>query len=265
MAGAIDSKLRTRCLASASLLVLALALSACGSGSATAVALQPSAPLSYRATVGNDHPVAYWPMDEASGTIMRDISGNGNNGAYEGSVNFGQPGAFADGPSVGLDGVSGSARVPDGGSLQLNTVSIELWINKPSDIEYGAYVTKNFAPGSDLGGGWFQLLNHRHDGRLEFRVTADSSTVASNATLALNTWYYVVATYDGKTARLYVNGKLDNSADVLATPKQNADPLLIGRRADGLYNQTRVSQVAIYSSALSADRIAAHWRAGGAG
>ena len=82
--------------------------------------------------------------------------------------------------------------------------------------------------------------------------------------LALNTWYYVVATYDGAAAKLYVNGKLDGELKVTAVPKQTSDPLFIGRRTDGLFNDAAMADVAIYSVALSAGRIAAHWQASGA-
>ncbi|HYS28221.1 MAG TPA: LamG domain-containing protein, partial [Candidatus Limnocylindria bacterium] len=93
------------------------------------------------------------------------------------------------------------------------------------------------------------------------RVTADvGPTVTSLQLLALNTWYYVVATYDGTTAKLYINGKLDNSLSVTAVPKQTNDSLTIGRRPDGHFTNALIDEVAIYPTALSADRIAAHWR-----
>jgi hypothetical protein len=146
--------------------------------------------------------------------------------------------------------------------LQVNTVTIELWIKKRSDTEYGVYVAKNVAGGGGAGSGWFQLLNNRHTGRLEFRVTSDGEpALISTSTLTLNSWYYVVATYDGSVAKLFLNGRLDATLAVTATPKQTADPLFIGRRADGLFADAVLDDVAIYPLALSADRITAHWRA----
>ena len=66
---------------------------------------------------------------------------------------------------------------------------------------------------------------------------------------------------DGATAKLYVNGKPDGMLKVTAVPKQTADPLFIGRRMDGLFNDAALADVAIYPIALSAERIAAHWQA----
>jgi len=239
------------------LLAVALVMSGCGGTTAAS----PAAARTYSATVLADHPVAYWRMDDATGSTMADASGNANNGRYVGAYTLGQPSAIAGG-AVAFDGQSGAATVVNSPSLQVNMVTIEAWIKKRTDTEYGVYVAKNVAPGGGAGSGWFQLLNSHHNGQLEFRVTSDGApVVVSNSTLALNTWYYVAATYDGATANLYVNGKLDGTLKVTAVPKQTSDPLFIGRRTDGLFNDATLADVAIYSVALSADRIAAHWQA----
>ena len=242
------------------LLLIGAALSGCGVPSTAAT---PTALPSYRASVLADHPVAYWRLSEATGAVMADASGNGNDGTYAGAVTRGQPGALASegNTAVGFDPTGSAASVASTTSLQVNLITIEIWINKRSDIEYGAYVSKNFAPGAGGGTSWFQLLNDHHNGRLEFRVTEDNPTLVSSKILELHTWYYVVATYDGTTAKLFIDGTLDSSVAVAAIAKQTADPLYIGRRADGLFNDAVLDEIAIYPTALSSDRIAAHWRA----
>jgi len=234
-------------------------MSSCGN----AATASPAAAKTYSATVLADHPVAYWRMDETTGSTMADASGNANNGHYVGIYTLAQPGALAGG-AVAFDGQSGAASVMNSPSLQVNTVTIEIWIKKHTDTEYGVYVAKNVEPGGGAGSSWFELLNSHHNGQLEFRVTSDGApAVLSNSMLALNTWYYVVATYDGATAKIYINGKLDGTLKVTAVPKQTSDPLFIGRRMDGLFADASLANVAIYSAALSADRVAAHWQASG--
>jgi hypothetical protein len=230
------------------------------SGCGGATAASPAAAKTYSATVLSDHPLAYWRMDETTGTTMADASGNANNGRYVGTYTLGQPGPIAGG-AVAFDGRSGAASVTNAPSLQVNTVTIEAWIKKRSDSEFGEYVAKNVAPGGRGGSCWFQLLNSHHNGQLEFRVDSDYAALVSSTTLALNTWYYVAATYDGAVAKLYVNGKLDGSFKFTAVPKQTEDPLFIGRRMDGQFNDATLTNVAIYATALPADRIAAHWQA----
>src|SRR5437870_2586738 len=241
------------------LLVVGAALSGCGGASTAAT---PTTPPSYRASVLADHPVAYWRLDEETGTVLVDASGNGNDGTYAGAVSLGQPGALAsDGDTAVGVGPAGTATVASTPSLQVNPVTIEIWINKRAETEYGAYVSKNFAPGAGAGTGWFQLLNDHHSGRIALRVTEDNPTLVSSKILGLHTWYYVVATYDGTTAKLFIDGKLDGSIAIAAIAKQTADPVYIGRRADGLFTNAVLDEIAIYPTALSSDRIAAHWRA----
>jgi hypothetical protein len=218
----------------------------------------PAAPKTYDAEVLADHPAAYWRMDETSGTTMTDASGNHNDGVYAGAYALAQPAPFGGVGNLAVifDGqTGGSASVPSSPSLQMNTITIELWIKKRTDTEYGVYVAKSH----------FQLLNNRHTGALEFRVTPEAEpAVISSSTLALKTWYHVVATYDGRVAKLFVNGKLDGTLAVAAAPTQSVDLLTIGRRWDGLYSDAVLDEIAIYPAALSGDRISAHWRAAAA-
>jgi len=73
----------------------------------------------------------------------------------------------------------------------------------------------------------------------------------------------VVATYDGKTMRLYVNGKLaadGRSTQGLATGKAG---LTVGAKTGGGENFSgTIDDVAVYGVALSASTVAAHYKAG---
>jgi hypothetical protein len=235
--------------------LLAAAVSGCGAPTAASTVASPATPKTYDATVLADRPAAYWRLDETSGTTMTDASGNHNDGVYAGAYSLGQPAPFGGvgNLAVSFDGqTGGSASVPSSPSLQMKTITIELWMKKRTDTEYGVYVAKGF----------FQLLNNRHTGALEFRMTSEAEpALVSSSTLALNTWYHVVATYDGSVAKLFVNGNLDGTLAVVATPIQAADPPTIGRRWDGLYANAVLDDIAIYPAALSGDRISAHWRA----
>jgi hypothetical protein len=245
-------------------LFLFIAISLSGCGTSTGAPAPASAPKSYSALVLADAPAAYWRMDETTGTTMADSTKNGNNGRYDGIVMLGQPGPLAaDGSTaVALDGATGAMTVPSSTTLQMNWVTIELWINKRTNSDFGFCIAKNVMAGGGASSGWFELLNDHNNGRLEFRVTGDVDPVlVSTATLELNRWYYVVATYDGVNAKLYINGKLDGSLPAVVSPSQNSDPLYIGRRADGFFTNALLAEVAIYPTALSAERIAAHYHA----
>ena len=86
--------------------------------------------------------------------------------------------------------------------------------------------------------------------------------------LTANQWYYVVATYDGTTEKLYSNSVLIASANAKFAP-DTVSPLLIGtgtepsaEDADLEFGGT-IDDVAIYNTALSQDQISAHFAATG--
>src|SRR2546423_15691152 len=106
-------------------------------------------------------------MDDTSGTTMTDASGHHNDGAYAGAYSLGQPAPFGGvgNLAVTFDGqTGGSASGPSSSRLQMNTITIELWIRKRTDTEYGVYGGK----------GYLQLLNNRDTGGLEIRMSSQA-------------------------------------------------------------------------------------------
>jgi hypothetical protein len=92
-------------------------------------------------------------------------------------------------------------------------------------------------------------------------------TATGATTLSLTTAYHVVATYDGSTAKVYVNGIQD--ASVAATGTMRTSSALMWLGAENAGAGARVSnyngildEVAVYGTALSAARILAHYNAG---
>jgi hypothetical protein len=84
----------------------------------------------------------------------------------------------------------------------------------------------------------------------------------------LNTWSHVVGTFDGTTARLYVNGVAVASA-ALSGPyqPQARNPLWIGQGEIGnnLYFPGQVQEAAVYATALSSAQVQHHYSVGTTG
>ena len=84
------------------------------------------------------------------------------------------------------------------------------------------------------------------------------------APVTFNQWSHVVGTYDGATAKLYINGALVASTTVNAPITHSANSLMIGQ-GPGSTNYTwngSLDEVALYGSALSAAQILQHYNAG---
>ena len=73
--------------------------------------------------------------------------------------------------------------------------------------------------------------------------------------LALNTWAFLAATYDGKTLRTYVNGSLVGSRNITGTIFSTTDPLHIGGDWSNEMFSGRIDNVRIYNLALTQAQI----------
>ncbi|MCH8913603.1 MAG: LamG domain-containing protein, partial [Planctomycetes bacterium] len=85
--------------------------------------------------------------------------------------------------------------------------------------------------------------------------------VTSNAVVELNRWHYIVATLEGSTARIYIDGRLDAQGSRNGAPGIDTQPLTIGKLPDHhAFFPGRLDEVAIYNRALSATEIQEHFR-----
>ena len=97
--------------------------------------------------------------------------------------------------------------------------SVSVWI-KPDDAtpaanEYLYYIMS--AGGGGKLGFWLDTT-----GKINFRVFSGSAkTITSTATLADNTWYHIVGTWDGNTINLYIDGA-SAATPVAATDAYNS-------------------------------------------
>jgi len=148
----------------------------------------------------------------------------------------------------------GSAEF-DGASdyIQLNNPLISgahticAWINSDNDADYRQIVDSRDA-GSD---GTYFLINPSE--QIMHRVYG--YTLTSSAITA-EEWYFVTATFDGTTQKIYLDGSLDASQSASATYDLET-PTTIGRRSYGSseYFGGNLANVAIWNRALSSDEI----------
>jgi Concanavalin A-like lectin/glucanases superfamily len=229
------------------------------SGSNNCHAAPPPSVLPYHEQVLAASPAAYWRLGETSGTSAADETG-ANPGTYN-NVLLGEPSALSSdsNPSASFSGTQSYVRVPDSPSLDMTSaVTIELWAKRRTIGGYQVLVGKP-------GNGQSKFENYALWLVPSNRYTAyfgNGSTSVSVVTPAITdtNWHYVVATYNGSRARIYLDGvlKQDIASTLQLTP--NTLPLNIGRaNANNYFFNGWLDEVAVYPTALPAQTIVAHY------
>jgi hypothetical protein len=228
--------------------------------------------VNYADVVLADTPVAYWRFRETPGTTtIEDVTGNGHTGTLNGTASLGEGGLLSDPTdhSILFDGSTGYVEVPDSAPLRFGgTVSLEAWIS-PSTFANASAMSYPRIIGKGNAGGTGHTLC------VEKNATADTAlarvelegltpfTLDGSTVLLPNKIHHLVATFDGTTVRMYVDGQLDGAQAVTGILQTSTAPLDIGRRPDAMrYWQGLVDEVAVYDHVLSPERIAAHYAAG---
>jgi hypothetical protein len=211
----------------------------------------------YRQEVLADTPVAYWRLGEATGTVATDQAGT-NAGQYRGGFTLGQPGALVGDADTAtrIDGTSGYISVANSASFSLGDVlSLEAWV-KRSTLGTDQRIFHK-------GSGW-ALLRFTTTNRVLFAKSSGGDITTSTVAITDTTrWHHIVATKNGTTVRLYVDGVDATGPVANQTVVNTTSSLNIGRDTGGSqYFNGLIDDAAIYRQALSPTRVRAHYNKG---
>jgi serine/threonine protein kinase len=213
-----------------------------------------------RVLMGSPSPrlVAHWTLDESGGAVAHDLAG-GHNGTLHGDPVWLPTGGVLGG-ALQLDGMDD--YVDTGYTDDLATWTVSTWVSSPVAPATGGptgpvHRDRNYQinwdhpdlPGTaalNVGGTWY---------------------AATLGPLAANTWYHLVATYDGRTLLAYRDGVLIASNNAPSgEPSPEAASLTLGAHATGLQCfRGTIDDVRIYNYALTADEVQALYASGGPG
>ena len=166
--------------------------------------------------------------------------------------------------------VSGGETRPASSSLQpASAITIEAWVTAPTAAtNYPAFVSYGLDSASPYESYILQAqdIDGNHPADFYFLTGAGTHHQLFGVThLAVGTRYLLSATYDGTTAKLYVNGALDSSVAVSGSLYYpGGTGLGLGRKYSTTGNNFSGTEqgVAIYNAALTAAQISAHYAAG---
>lgn len=176
-----------------------------------------------------------------SGTTWTDLSGNGNNGTLQSmsGANY----SSANGGYLDFDGASDYVTLPF--NTEYTNISIDVWATRDQLNVYNSIMGKY---GSSAG---YELIFNNSGG---VRFHTSNQSIDSTTSLSADVWYHIVGTYDGSTARIYINGSLDASGST--SRNTNTVNWRIGRSAwGGNYHNGKISNIRLYNKALTASEV----------
>lgn len=228
-------------------------------------------PSGYAATVLGDTPTAYYRLDDTGSTAF-DSSGNGLNATYGSSVTENAPGLLlgTTDTGAGLPGIKNTSGTITGSQTTMlqpsNAVSLEFWMRFPSApplytvaVGYGSDIT--YAPYDVYFGANGKLV-------AQFMLSSGVLVVTSSSPVATNSTYHVVSTFDGTTAKLYINGVLSASATKSGTLSNYVFGYGLSIGDDATFDDPpfkgTIDEVAVYAGkALTQTQVDNHYIAGG--
>jgi hypothetical protein len=213
----------------------------------------------YSTTILADSPIRYYRLDETSGTAATDSGSGAHNGTYTGGFTLNQSGLLiGDSDASALfNGTTGYVSIPTTSlPTGAGTWSVEAWVNFSSL----ANAPQVFFMGTNATNQAIELYYSSTNSR--WQADLNGATTVNGAAATTNTTYYLAATYDGTQLRLYVNGSLAGGPTTVTANLAYGTALIGSFNASSEFCTGRIDEPAIYSTALSATRILAHYNAG---
>ncbi len=199
-------------------------------------------------------PVAHWKLDDGSGTTALDSAG-GNHGALINGPTWTAAGMVNG--ALEFDGADDRVTVTTSPDLELSgEITLAAWVNPDTLYRKTARILSK----SD------GTASNRSDYYLLATATAiqfafyDASLVETTYTVTLNPgqWVHIAGTYDGSTARLYLNGVEVASTVHAGSIRVSPKPLHLGSWGGADTKRTwdgRLDDLRVYAQALSAAEI----------
>jgi hypothetical protein len=218
--------------------------------------------VSYSSTVLADSPAMYYRLDEASGTL-HDSSGNArdmNNTPSTGET-FQVPGAITDG-NFALQN-DGTSRSPAATSLPTisGSWSVECWVKPNSTTGWAMLGSRSPSDhGFDMQVTSTKLHCDVGDGTNWLSTAADATF-----TFVVGTWYHCVFVATGSGYTIYINGVSQATGSWSGTPlvtDSNHNFILLNDGAGDPSINGVLDEVAVYTTALTATQVLAHYNAG---
>jgi|688.fasta_scaffold19857_5 hypothetical protein len=191
-----------------------------------------------------------------TGTNWYDLSGNNNTGVLTNGPTFNSLGYIT------FDGTDDTVSISDNSTLNITTgISLEAIIYPTKSTGTQNVICKS---SSSQNNGYIypRTDNGWVDSIFYLNTTTGWNTLATTWP-SLNNWHHTIATWDGSTMKIYINGQLSASLSVTGTITTNSNPLTIGNQPGyGEYYGGRINSNLVYNRALSATEVLQNYYGG---
>lgn len=185
-----------------------------------------------------------WHMDETSGTVMHDSSGQGNSGSLT-NVQVGLAGFV--GAGYGFNGSSSIVKVGSASSLNPGS-SPFTWTThvKFTQIPRDDYDLVRKGLSTTSGGHWKSEILNTGKAYCEVRGSSGTAHLTNGPALNNGAWHTITCTRNGSTLTLTVDGKSYSTTHASGTVSNSA-PLTIGAKTSngdyfkGVMDEVRLS------------------------
>lgn len=211
--------------------------------------------------------VAYYKLDEASGTVAID-SVDAHNGTY---INT---------PTLGATGKIGTAVTFEESTNEYTTVINHADFRQTSTFSYGGWFKTTDTTQATIfismadktisqAAGTYLTLNEVTVGAITLQIGSvdgvdTEAKITRGSGLNDGNWHHVIATYNGTHGRIYIDGSLSGEPLVMAAPAYNAvNYVSIGSwHVNGGYTHEfdgTLDEIAYWSRALISDEVIQLW------
>ena len=202
--------------------------------------------------------LAYWKLDETSGTNAVDSTEHGNDGSYTGGPTLGLNGAYVANTATAIE-LDGLAEYVDINKTLVNDLSAFTmfgWVRADSVDSVQSLFGQNDV--IEFG------INYT-SGQLHLN-TANGGSIDTFNRLPVGKWTHVAVTGDGTELKIYVNGlEYDTGGSATASYGSNTDNFMLGAgvySGSGDYLDGRLDDVQVFDRALKVEEIFGFYKRG---
>ncbi len=200
--------------------------------------------------------VAWWKLDEGSGVIAADSSGNGHDGTAQttpewvnGPNGYGKA-LYFDGSDPAPAWVNCGTWNPSAGTGQL-TVALWIWWDGAVPGVWQGVIAKRDGGGSGGARMMWDIMIHRDNHKIRFSRVGSYPSCGGRV-LPERQWSHVAATFDGTTMIFYINGEETGRGNFSFGSKTNSTIIIGGlnKGGGGGFNGA-LDDIRLYNNALS--------------